>query len=445
MTQNQVLPLTFLYVEDETAIREAVSLFLATLCQQLYCAADGKTALELVRRHRPHLVITDIRMPVMDGLELAAVLSWECPEIPVIFTTAFSETNYLLKAIELGAAGFVQKPIKYKDLENTLRKAAVPQVQRVEIERLKNNQGDSLASLLGRVPCLEALLDKIIFAIDHANPLIIEGEKGTGKLSLARLIHSRGERVNRPCIVVKCNELKPGKLEEELVGTPHRVTGQLSAAAGGTLILSGIDEMPRKLQSELAAILGRGDFVFNGMNPGNRIPARVIATAHSGAKNGANSLDSTLRAVIGEQIISMPQLCCYGKEGIAEYAHRFLADAAEAYHMNVPLIESESMKLLFKHQWPGNLWELRWVMRNALLQKRPRIDSAALAALLCRFKQHDVAPPARTPPSLVLDDLEEWAVREALARTGGMKMQAAELMGIDYKRFKRKLARYNIS
>ena len=172
--------------------------------------------------------------------------------------------------------------------------------------------------------------------------------------------------------------------------------------------------------------------------------ARIIATVKTGRKQSLPAnLNRDLYAVISEQALNIPPLRHY--ENIGDYALRFMIEASDEQYREIPVIEPDAMALLKKHSWPGNMRELRWVMRNALLENRHGITAASVGRLLERFTNSDTHYVTQPPASLLLDELEQWALKEALARTGGLKMQAAELLGIDYKRFKRKLALYSIS
>lgn len=436
------LPITLLYAEDDDATREAVSIFLKVLCERVLCACDGLEALKLAQQQQPQLLITDIRMSRMGGLELVEKLRALFPLIPVVITTAFTDIPNLLKAIQLGVCAFVRKPLEYGELERAIRQATLPVVQRAEIERLTTRRTDELLRYLGGAACLRSLLPGIVAAVEKEYPVVIEGERGCGKAVLATLLHRLGDRSRRPCIEVSCRSADKDHLETELLGGKRWGTGRITAATDGTIILCGLEEMPLSLQVKLLKILEKGCFYPQGEISPQPVACRIIATVGGSLEQSValGQVDRSLANHLSGQVIALPPLREYG-EDFTSYSLRFLAKASAELYREPPLLEPEAMQILRRYRWPGNLRELKQIMRDAARIAPVRVSADSIKKLLSHASP--AVPGGVVPPATIrLDELERWALLEALQRCGGRKMLAAQLLGIDYKRFKRKLSLY---
>jgi len=194
--------LTILLAEDENDLRHETAAFLELYCGRVIQATNGQDALLKVDAERPDLVISDIRMPIMNGLELAAALKRRCPELPLIFCTAFTETDYLLKGIELGVAGFVRKPVDTDELLAVIAKVTVPIIQSRKIEGLSDELMASMRAQIGDTPAQRAVADQATRVARTSFNVLLEGETGTGKSRLAAIIHSVSPRRNGRYITV---------------------------------------------------------------------------------------------------------------------------------------------------------------------------------------------------------------------------------------------------
>jgi DNA-binding NtrC family response regulator len=188
-TSASLKSLKILLVEDEDELRRETAAFLELYCGSVIQASNGQEALGLLDSHRPELVISDIRMPVMDGLELAVQLKRRSSATPLIFCTAFTETGYLIKAIELGAAAFVRKPVDTDELLAAITKAALPLLQRREIEGFSDELMASVRKQVGDSPAQRAIVEQTANVARTSFNVLLEGETGTGKSRLAAIIH----------------------------------------------------------------------------------------------------------------------------------------------------------------------------------------------------------------------------------------------------------------
>jgi DNA-binding NtrC family response regulator len=439
------LPIHLLYVEDEIEIREAVTTFLEMRCQKVSVAGDGAQALELVEAGRPDLVVTDILMPRMNGLELVARLKKEHPELPVVITTAFAEVDYLLKAIELGVSGFVRKPLDYAEVLTAIEKAARPAMQRRQIEKLRSRIEDVCSVRLGCSPAMRRLAEQATLAAETGYQVVLEGEPGCGKSHLAGMIHLMGERSRQPLVVVPCAGSGTEQLETELFGKRRWGPGKLSVASGGTVVLQHVDQIGHVLQSKLAHALEERRFLPGATAETVALNARVIATVHGSVAraHASGRLCDALFYRLTEQVIALPPLREM-PEDLARLAQNFLAEAAGDLRRPGLTLHDDALALIAAHPWPGNIRQLKNIMRRAALCGCKVIGRAQLAPLL-PAPAADVGEPAGLlTPFLSFGELERRALTDALQRCGNKKMQAAELLGIDYKRFKRKLEKYGL-
>lgn len=439
----ELLPIHLLYVEDESELREAVAQFLEMKCATVQTAADGVEALEKIAQSRPDVVVTDIRMPRLDGLGLAARLKSDHPDIPVIISTAFTEVDYLLKAIELGVSGYVRKPPDYGALIGAIIKCAEPVIQRRQIESLHNLLGDAFLGQLGGSESLLLPARLAARAAENSYSLLIEGEAGTGKTYLAGKIHSLGRRSRGTFVVMNGGELSAGQAELELFGRKGKELGRLSVAATGTILIQQVDKIPLSVQEKLARIIQDRRFYRIGDAEPHLLEARVMATIRGDAviAHREGRLGEALFYLLSEQVLTLPPLRQLPDE-IPRLASLFLREAADDLYRSGSHLTEDALSLIAGYQWPGNIRQLKNVMRRAALYQEQSINSELLRPLLSSVT--DAVPEAHptVPRSLLFDDMEQWLICEALNRTGGRKMQAAGLLGMDYKRFKRKLEKY---
>jgi DNA-binding NtrC family response regulator len=442
--------ISVLYVEDEPDLREHIAFGLKLHVGTILTAADGKQALEMVRRRRPDLVVTDIRMPQMDGLALASALNAEFPGLPVVICTAFTDTAYLIKAIELGVAAYVSKPIDNAQLLAAVERIAQPILQRRELERLKGETARSRNVIFGSSPAMQAVADQVVRSADSDFSILIQGEPGCGKSTLAALIHSMSRRSKRPLVHIDAQARDAEQLEAELFGTPagrgrpsatpnH---GVLASACGATLLLDSPEALPLPLQARLLRVLEEGKYTPAGSIACIPCDLRVLATSSAdlAAEARAGRFRQDLLLQISDNVITIPPLRSRA-EDIASIAGRLLSEAANDLEMSRPELLPETLALLAGHPWPGNCRQLRQVLRRSLLVDSDKICAATMKQLL------GAAPVAAQtpPPKLNLAELERWAVGEALAASGGRKMEAARMLGISYNTFKDKLVKYAIT
>lgn len=436
------LEATILCCEDESELRQVVRNFLELHVKCVITASDGREALEKARQQRPDLVLTDIRMPKIDGLMLAEQLAEEMPAIPIVLMTAFCKPQLLVRAIDIGINGFVRKPIDFEELLKTVGKALQPILLRREVDKLRLVSANPTTLYLGDSPISRRITEQAVIASRGSHELVIEGEQGTGKTRLASLIHSMSSQRKKPFVTVNCDGVPAERLEMELFGKKRWGIGRIGAAEDGSLLLQRIDFAPLQVQSRLLRLLEYKYYYPVGDTVEYPLRCRIMATAGAipASRSGEGRMVDELVYRLAVQSIRLAPLRDIPDE-IPALVQRLLLDAADSMSIPAPALTNEALRVLQRHTWPGNIRELKSAAQRLLFVAADRIGPVEIQSCIEMAKNVGQRAPAATySGELTLDSLERWAIAEALTISGGRKMQAARLLGIDYKRFKRKAA-----
>ncbi len=443
--------LKILFVEDEPKLRERICIVLKMHFEEVFSAGNGAEGLELFSRERPDVVVSDIMMPTMDGLEMTKRIRALAPETPVIFCTAFTETSYLLQAIELGVSAYVRKPLDCRQLVKTIKQAATPILQRIELESAKQHEQDSLELLMGNSPAMRSVILEAQRVAGTTYSLLIQGETGAGKSHLALLIHGLSQRKHHPFFTVNLSSLPEALAESELFG---HVKGAFSGAVstkkglfeeahGGTLFLDDVDCAPPAIQSKILHAVEQKRFYPVGGTKPVEMDTRIITASNRNlfdeVHKGNFREDLYYRLV--DLVITIPALRERGDD-IPVLARAFLHDASQELNRIPPRMAPDAILQLSRHPWPGNIRELKSVMRRAALFAGETLTAEELIHLLAVKNLKPIGKDSAAPRSF--EEVKSQAVRQALAATGGKKMEAARLLGIDYSSFKRMLDKYNL-
>lgn len=443
--------ITLLLVEDEEELCQRIARFLRRYCGTVLTVGNGKMALESIARQRPDVVVSDIRMPVLDGIGLATRLKTDYPGIPVIFCTAFTETAYLLKAIELGVSALVPKPIDGDALLNAIRQATLPVIQQRRIDALSADKAAMVAFRLGRGEVMRRLAEQAaqVAATDYA--VLLQGETGAGKSHLASLIHALSPRRDNPFIIVNMGALPENLAESELfghargafTGATTATRGLVAAAVGGTLFFDEIEAAPRSLQVKILRLAEQKQYVPVGMTTPQKADLRIIAASNVDLAelSACGEFREDLYYRLADLVITVPPLRETPEE-IEHLVQQFIQETCAELRRPAPKLEPGFMEHLAAYQWKGNIRELKSVIRRMLLTAGAVAGIADITAVANRTEAADGGSKKEVA---TLRQAEEEAIRAALAAADGRQAAAARLLDIDYSRFKRLLEKYGLT
>lgn len=444
--------ITLLLVEDEEELCRRIAKFLRRYCGTVLTAANGLLALESIACQRPDVVVSDIRMPVLDGVGLATRLKAEQPGLPVIFCTAFTETAYLLKAIELGISALVPKPIDSDILLHAIQQAALPIIQQRRIDTLNSDMAAMTAARLGRGAAMQRLAGQALQVAATDYTILLQGDTGVGKSHVAELIHNLSPRRDRPFITVNLGAVPEHLAESELfghakgafTGADASAKGLVAAAAGGTLFFDEIDAAPRSLQVKILRLVEQKQYVPVGTTLPVEAKTRIIAASNRNlaelAARGEFREDLYYR--LADLIITIPPLREIPEE-IAPLVQRFAQETCAELRRSTPEFAPGVLEHLATYQWKGNIRELKSIIRRILLTAGPVVTIADIKGAV-NGTEIFACDGGSSKEVLTLCQAEEAAIRTALTASGGRQTAAARLLDIDYSRFKRLLEKHGI-
>jgi two-component system response regulator HydG len=441
-----------LVVDDELSMAETVADGLAERgYDAVACGSSAQAAQLLEARDAPFdAVVTDLRMPGIDGLEMLSIARRSDPSRPVIVMTAYSAIDSAIESIRRGAYHYLTKPFKADELALFLGRALDDAKLRRETASLKRALRDrfSIANLVGDSGAMREVADLVLRVADTNVPVLVLGETGTGKGVVARAIHAHGGRAAGPFVTVNCAAIPEPLLEPELFGHARGAfTGATSARAGlfaeahgGTLLLDEIGEMSPALQAKLLHVLESGTVRPVGSTKELKVDVRIVAATHRDlrAKVAAGEFREDLLYRLDVVTIDLPPLRLRRDDIPVLLAH-FLA-RARATHPRSPVerFSAEALDVLGDYAWPGNVRELEHVVeRLVVLGRAPEVGVADLPAPV---RERPPAGASFSGPVLPMREMQRryaaWACREL----GGRKMLTAATLGIDDKTLAKLLA-----
>ncbi|MBU9889501.1 MAG: sigma-54 dependent transcriptional regulator [Candidatus Omnitrophica bacterium] len=447
---------TILLAEDDVNARKGLTQFLQGLDYDVITAANGPEAFELFKKDGPDLVISDIRMPEMDGVTLLERIKGVSPSAKVILLTAYGSVEDAVKAMKKGAFYYLAKPVNLEELEFLVKKAFSShrleeenQELRQELFRERYNQGDLIAQS-SKMKELLATVDKI--AASNAS-VLIEGESGTGKELIARRIHALSARNLQPFIAVHCAALTETLLSSELfghekgafTGATDRKKGRFERAHGGSLFLDEIGEISKDTQVKLLRVLQEGEFERVGGTKTIKVDVRLIAATNKTLLDEVNHqrFREDLYYRVNVIYLRVPPLR-ERKEDIPPLVSSFIRQYAGSNGKKISGIDAGALERLMRYDWPGNIRELKNVIeRMIVLSSGGRLTAELVPE---EFRAGETAPDGMRL-SLEGDritDVERELIRRVLQEVKGNKSLAAEKLGISRRTLYRKLDAYKI-
>ncbi len=442
-----------LIVDDEAAQRESLGGFLVKQGYDVVLAADGTAALHIVQTAVIDVMLTDVRMPGMDGAELLARAREANPLLEVIVMTAFGTIANAVEAMKHGASGYLTKPVDLDDILLQVGKAVERRNLVSEVHALRRQlaAAHSFAGIVASSPSMIAALDMAARAATTDATVLVRGESGTGKELVARAVHEASPRRGGPFVAVNCAAIAPTLLESELfghekgafTGADKAHAGRFEAAHGGTLFLDEIGDLSPELQVKLLRVLQERSFERVGSNRTIATDARIVAATHRNlgqmVADGAFRQDLYYRLDVVN--IQLPPLR-ERRGDIPALIEHFRRKAVAQYLRPVESISREAMDLLVKHDYPGNVRELEnLVTRMVVLARGP---VATLADLPGGAGAPEIRRLEDCGGDLVghLEEIEKRVIREALDAAGGNQSQAARAVGLSERNLRYKLQKW---
>jgi two-component system response regulator HydG len=447
---------TVLVIDDEMGILDTIRILLKSEGFTPYTALGGKKGLEQIAALKPELIITDVRMPDVTGLDILASVRAHDPEAVVILMTAQASLQSAIGAVNNGAFYYIQKPFRNEELVAIVRRAAEHRNLRRENRALKTEmkRRDHSGRPIGASkPWLDALhVAETVAATDST--VLLQGESGTGKEVVARYIHELSKRAGKPFLSINCGALPESLLESELfghvkgsfTGATRDKDGLFAAAGEGTFFLDEIGETTPATQVKLLRVLQQREVIPVGSTDAKPVNARVIAATNreleEEIKRGAFRSDLYYRLNVIS--IVLPPLRQRAGD-MALLAEAFLKRTAEERGEPMRALTPEALDAMQRYTWPGNVRELENALERAAILSKG--DSIALSALPERVTESKpdplVSDAVQANPTL--DTIERAYIMWVLENEGGNKARTADVLGIDSSTLYRKLSRYGLA
>src|SRR2546423_2994180 len=452
MSQEKVL-----IVEDEENARTGLAELVSGWGFRTETAKDGLEGLEKVTTWGPSIVLTDLKMPRMDGMELLERLGEHSLPLAVVVITAQGNIDTAVEAMKLGAYDFIEKPIDSSRLKNILNNASRLRGTEVELEvtRRKLKEVGLLGSLVGSSKKMQEIFSLTQMVAPSIASVLITGESGTGKELVARTLHDLSPRKTKPFVAINCSAIPETLIESEIFGHEKGAfTGALERRAGcfelaeeGTLLLDEIGEMPIATQAKLLRVLEDHKLRRLGSKIETPVDVRVLAATNKMPEEAVSKgeLRNDLYYRLNVFNIHLPPLREH-KDDVPQLVDALLADMNSKHGRHVPAVNENVMQLFVQYNWPGNVRELRntleravIVCENSLIEPRhlpPNFGNAGL-----RIASSD-SEGLRLDVGTTVEEAEKMLILKTLTATNNNKTRAAEILGISLKTLHNKLKEY---
>lgn len=448
-----------LIIDDDPGLRKSLTLILTDAGYQVVSAEDGAKGLATAEATQPDMIMCDIRMPKVDGLEFVQRYLASGGEALVIIMTAYGSMDLAVEAMSKGAYDYLPKPFGASEVLLTLRKAEERESLRREVGRLRaevradRRFGEIIASSPEMVRALEVATK----VAPHPSPVLITGASGTGKELVARLIHRESTRAEQPFLPVNCGAIPEALLESEFfgyvkgafTGADSDKKGLFEAADGGTLFLDEVGELPQPLQVKLLRALQEGEIRRVGGTTSTMVNVRIISATNRNlsalVREGAFREDLYYRLAVVP--IHLPPLK-ERREEIPDLVLHFMERHRERLGLQVTKVHPDAVDVLLNYSWPGNIRELENVLEQAMLlaegdeliaEELPdQVRFSMAAADDLELTENDLSVKKHSAA------LERKLIQRALERTGGNRTKAAELLELSARALRYKILDYGL-
>ena len=447
-----------LVIDDDQGLRRSLSLILDEGGHGVVVAANGADGLAAARNEKPELILCDVRMPQMDGLEFLERYKAEDGGALVIMMTAYGSVDLAVKAMTNGAYDYLAKPFGADEVLLTIRKAEERERLRAEVGRLRAEVTAErrIGDIIARSPAMIRALEVAGKVAKHQSPVLLTGESGTGKELMARHIHRESDRADQAFVPVNCGAIPETLLESEFfgyvrgafTGADRDKEGLFEAADGGTLFLDEVGELPITVQVKLLRALQEGEVRRLGGQGTSTVNVRIVAATNRDLEAAvqAGEFRQDLYYRLAVIPIHLPPLR-ERAEAIPDLVHHLLGRLRERLNLHVESVSPGAMKALLKYPWPGNIRELENVLEQAIvLTEGDALDEESVSGRLVMtdltmepgFSSDDLSVKRRSA------ELERQLIQRALERTGGNRSKAAGLLDLSPRALRYKIQDYGL-
>ncbi len=444
---------TILLVDDDTNILTTLGMRLESLGYQVLTAEDGPTAVTLTISREPDLVLLDLRLPGMDGLEVLEEIRSKVPDTQVVLLTAQGSVETAVEAMRLGAYDYLEKPIDSNRLRLVLERALSQRNIQQEVGRLKSTLKEMgrFGHLIGQSEPMRQLYELMEQVAGTAATVLVTGESGTGKELIAQTVHDLSDRGQGPFIAVNCSAIMATLWESEtfgyekgaFTGAHKRHQGFLEQANGGTLFLDEVGEMSLESQAKFLRVLETRRVTRVGGSSEVPLDMRVVAATNRDLEKAVadGEFREDLYYRLNVFVLHAPPL--RDRRGdIPLLAGSFLKDFSDAYGKEIDDFSEGCLARLKAHSWPGNVRELRNVIERAVILTRENEVTESQLPDGLTDGQSEGGSPADFGEGMTIQKMERALIFDTLERNGGNKTRAARALGISLKTLHNKLGRY---
>ncbi|MES2948754.1 MAG: sigma-54 dependent transcriptional regulator [Pseudomonadota bacterium] len=437
--------LKVVFVEDDPQIRSTITETLQLTGFEVFACESAERAIQHIDFGFPGIVVSDIRLPKMDGFGLLRRVLETDPSVPMILITGHGDVSMAVQAMHLGAYDFLEKPFPMERLVEVVTRAMEKRALRLEVESLRcqlQNRCGIESVVLGNSSVIETLRSQIVSLADTNADVLIVGETGTGKELVARCLHDHSRRNKANFVAINCGGLPEALFEGEIFGheagaftnASKRRVGRVEHAAGGTLLLDEIESMPMAFQIKLLRVLQERKVQRLGSNEEIPVDFRTIAATKCDLRelSAKGQFRNDLYYRLNVAVLELPPLRDR-REDIPILFEHFVLRAAVRYEREAPALHGHHMRKLMAHEWPGNVRELRNIADRFVLGLLDAHDRAVYSA-------------APVPLTLMqqMDLVEKALIEQALKQHSGRPLVVCEALGIGKKTLYDKLHRHSI-
>jgi len=454
-----------LVVDDEKSMREFLEIMLRSDGYEVETAESGAVAIEKIEKRFFDAIISDVKMPEIDGLGVLRKAKDTWPDTAVIMITAYASTETAVEAMKQGALDYITKPFKVEEIRIVIRRALERKCLERQNKLLKKQLDgwDSRSLIIGKSPAMHRVFSLIEKIADTPTNVLITGESGTGKELVAKAIHHESERRDEPFVTIHCGAIPENLIESELfghikgsfTGAIQNKIGLLEMANGGTVFLDEVGEIPPPMQVKLLRFIQERTFRRVGCTENISVNVRIICATNKDLEEEIErgNFREDLYYRLNVIQIQLPPLR-RRKEDVELLAGHFVKKYAAALNRKIDRISEQAMERLGNYPYPGNVRELENILERAVaLESSSSIQENSLPSDMVHGLRREWNGPGRGQDILrlpdegvhledLVEDIEKRMIRQALERTHGVKKRAAELLHVSFRSFRYRLEKY---